>query len=129
MEFVRTQAPLPKTVRKVNPSTAARKSKYDFAGMKVGDSDLSINFGDEKKAIARLNSAIAIYRKKTKDARRFAVRVYDDAEAQCRVLGVWCLAPATKAEADAQPAEATEATAEVAEGEQAAPEAVEQPQE
>ena len=126
MEFVRTQAPLPKTVRKVNPSTAARKSKYDFAGMQVGDSDLSINFGDEKKAIARLNSAIAIYRKKTKDARRFVVRVYDDAEAQCRVLGVWCLAPATKAEADAQPAEAA---VEVAEAEQAAPEAVEQPQE
>ena len=126
MEFVRTQAPLPKTVRKVNPSTAARKSKYDFAGMQVGDSDLTINFGDEKKAIARLNSAIAIYRKKTKDARRFAVRVYDDAEAQCRVLGVWCLAPATKAEADAQPAEAA---VEVAEAEQAAPEAVEQPQE
>ena len=126
MEFVRTQAPLPKTVRKVNPSTAARKSKYDFAGMQVGDSDLAINFGDEKKAIARLNSAIAIYRKKTKDARRFAVRVYDDAEAQCRVLGVWCLAPATKAEADAQPAEAA---VEVAEAEQAAPEAVEQPQE
>jgi hypothetical protein len=93
MQFVRTQAPLPKTRRTVNPNAAPRKSKYDFASMKVGDSDLTNEFGkDAKKAIARLSSAIAIYKRRTKDDRRFLVRVYRDEELDQDIMGVWCLA-------------------------------------
>ena len=96
MQFTRTVAPLPKSKR-TPPKNVNRTSKYDFAGMQVGESDLTTDFVDPKKAIARLNSAITAYRKRTNDARRFAVRVYRDDELQQDVLGVWCLAPKEEA--------------------------------
>lgn len=93
MQFVRTQVALPKTARTVSPNAKTRESKYDFASMKVGDSDLTNDFGDDdKKAIARVSSAIANYKRKSGDKRRFAVRVYFNDDLQQKVLGVWCLA-------------------------------------
>lgn len=93
MQFVRTQVALPKTARTVSLNAKTRESKYDFASMKVGDSDLTNDFGDDdKKAIARVSSAIANYKRKSGDKRRFAVRVYFNDDLQQKVLGVWCLA-------------------------------------
>lgn len=92
MEFVRTNAPLPKTQRKA-PTNVNRKSKYDFAGMKIGDSDLTNDFVDGKKALLRLQSAISAYKKRSGDKRCFSVRLYKDEELNCEVLGVWCLEP------------------------------------
>jgi len=119
MQFVRTQAPLPKTHRTVNPNAAPRASKYDFASMQVGDSDLTNEFGgDAKKAIARLSSAIAIYKRRTKDNRRFLVRVYKDEELNQDILGVWCMAakePKKEAVAEVQADLVDEATKEVQE--------------
>ena len=91
MQFTRTVAPLPKSKR-TPPKSVNRTSKYDFAGMQVGESDLTTDFVDAKKAIVRLNSAITAYKKRTNDKRRFAVRVYHDEEIKQDVLGVWCLA-------------------------------------
>ena len=107
MQFIRTAAPLPKSKR-TPPKNVNRTSKYDFAGMQIGESDLTTDFIDAKKAVARLNSAITAYKKRTNDKRRFAVRVYHDEEIKQDVLGVWCLA--AKEEAPVAPAEATEAT-------------------
>lgn len=92
MQFTRTSAPLPKSKR-TPPQNVNRTSKYDFAGMQVGESDLTTDFVDGKKAVARLNSAITAYKKRSGDNRRFAVRLYHDTELNCEVLGVWCLAP------------------------------------
>lgn len=92
MQFTRTVAPLPKTKR-TPPQNINRKSKYDFSGMQIGESDLTTDFVDGKKAVARLNSAITAYRKRSNDQRRFSVRLYHDDELNCEVLGVWCLAP------------------------------------
>lgn len=115
MQFVRTQVALPKTARTTNPNAKTRESKYDFASMKIGDSDLTNDFGDDdKKAIARVSSAIANYKRKSGDKRRFAVRVYFNDDLQQKVLGVWCLAAkepkqtgqAVTADASAAPQEA-----------------------
>lgn len=115
MQFVRTQVALPKTARTVSPNAKTRESKYDFASMNVGDSDLTNDFGDDdKKAIARVSSAIANYKRKSGDKRRFAVRVYFNDDLQQKVLGVWCLAAkepkqtgqAAAADASAAPQEA-----------------------
>ena len=127
MQFTRTVAPLPKSKR-TPPKNVNRTSKYDFAGMQVGESDLTTDFIDAKKAVARLNSAITAYKKRTNDKRRFAVRVYFDEEIKQDVLGVWCLAAKEEAPAEApaevvQTAETTETTetAEDEEGAEAAP--------
>lgn len=96
MQFIRTVAPLPKSKR-TPPKNVHRTSKYDFSGMQVGESDVTTDFVDAKKAIARLNSAITAYKKRTNDKRRFAVRVYYDEEIKQDVLGVWCLAAKEKA--------------------------------
>lgn len=122
MQFTRTLAPLPKTKR-TPPVNVNRASKYDFAGMQVGESDLTTDFVDGKKAVARLNSATTAYKKRSGDTRRFAVRLYNDEELKCEVLGVWCLA-AKEAKAVAPTADAGQAQAEgqeqTAEAEQAA---------
>lgn len=103
MQFTRTVAPLPKSKR--TPSkNVNRKTKYDFAGMQIGESDLTTDFVDAKKAVARLNGAITAYKKRTNDKRRFAVRVYHDEELKQDVLGVWCLV--AKEKVPVAPAEA-----------------------
>ena len=119
MEFVRTNAPLPKTQRKA-PTNVNRKSKYDFAGMKIGDSDLTNDFVDGKKALLRLQSAISAYKKRSGDKRCFSVRLYKDEELNCEVLGVWCLEPrAPRAKkADEAVATTTDADQDQAEGQE-----------
>lgn len=127
MDFTRTQVPLPPTVRKPHVTTIARKSKYNFGSMKIGDSDLTTDIGpDESKAISRISSAIAVYKKKTKDNRRFVVRIYDHEEngTTFRVLGVWCLAPNEK-KAKAENAAEGEKPADAEATEQASPEQAE----
>jgi hypothetical protein len=106
MAFTRTAAPLPKSKR-TPPKNVNRTSKYDFAGMKVGESDLTVDFVDAKKAVARLNSAITAYKKRSGDTRRFAVRVFHDAELKRDVLGVWCLEPKEEKAKAAPEAETT----------------------
>ena len=93
MQFVRTSIPLPVTKRKA-PVNVNRKSKYKFATMAIGDSDLTTEFVDAEKARATLSNAISAYKKRNPtDKRRYAVRVIFDEELQRDVLGVWCLAP------------------------------------
>lgn len=104
MQFTRTVAPLPKTKR-TPPKNVNRTSKYDFSGMQIGESDLTTDFVDGKKAVARLNSAITAYRKRSGDQRRFAVRLYLDPELNQDVLGVWCLAAKEDAAKPAAPAD------------------------
>lgn len=57
---------------------AAKKgtSKYGFADLAVGESLISTDFIDQKKAASKLTSAVASYRKRSQDKRTFSVRSF-----------------------------------------------------
>ena len=99
MALVKANIPMPALTR----LAAAGSSKYDFANLQEGECYLETEVVDVAKVSGRLTSAVASYRARTKDTRKFTVRSFTQ-EDGTKAVGVWVLqAPA------AAPAEAVEA--------------------
>lgn len=84
MQFTQTNAPAPK-MAKVAP---VRETKYNFAAMVTGQGYITTDFVDAKKAAGRLTSAVASYKKRSGDARKFSVRSFKQ-EDGTDAVGVW----------------------------------------
>lgn len=83
----------------------AGSSKYDLGALQPG-SDQCIVIDDvvnTKKAVSRLTSAVAAYKKRTNPNARFAVRSFKKQEDGTDAVGVWRLTDAVPA-ADAEQA-------------------------
>jgi len=84
MALVKATIPMPALTR----LAAAGSSKYDFANLKDGECYVETEVVDVSKVSGRLTSAVASYRARTKDTRKFTVRsfVQDDGT---KAVGVW----------------------------------------
>lgn len=87
MNFTQTSAPAPALTRNFGGLTP-KASKYPFATMQDGTGVVTTDFVDAKKTAARLTSAVASYRKRSGDARKFTVRTFKQEDGSDAV-GVW----------------------------------------
>ena len=99
MALVKANIPLPALTR----LAAAGSSKYDFASLRDdGDCYLETEVVDVAKVSGRLTSAVASYRSRTKDTRKFTVRSFTQ-EDGTKAVGVWVV-PAAPAAAPVEAA-------------------------
>ena len=84
MALVKANIPMPALTR----LAAAGSSKYDFANLQEGECYLETEVVDVAKVSGRLTSAVASYRSRTKDTRKFTVRSFTQ-EDGTKAVGVW----------------------------------------
>ena len=99
MALVKANIPMPALTR----LAAAGSSKYDFANLQEGECYLeTTEVVDVAKVSGRLTSAVASYRARTKDTRKFTVRSFTQADGT-KAVGVWVV-PAAPAAAPVEAA-------------------------
>lgn len=96
MSFIKSTMPVPAVTRRAFANPNKGKSKYPFADLAEGESLITTDFIDAEKQHKRLVSAVASYRKRSGDARRFLVRTFKQ-EDGVDAVGVFCV-PAAPAE-------------------------------
>jgi hypothetical protein len=74
MNFTKSTMPVPALTRTVGGNKG--QTKYPFADLAIGESLTTSDFVDAKKAASKLTSAVASYRKRSGDTRKFSVRTF-----------------------------------------------------
>lgn len=91
MSFVKTSMPVPALTRRSVANPNKGKSKYDFASLAEGEGIVDTAVVNVEKAVARLTSAVASYRKRSGDTNKFVVRSFKN-EDDTDGVGVWRVA-------------------------------------